>query len=156
MNKQQLLSEAEVDAIVMTIPSIVKRANMMSHLAVTKSRVQVLSSPDSGAQARREVAAWLSQHPAYVLVAKCIQEGQMTGIPPEPANFASERAALQAEIEQLSAANAALRTASEGPTVHPKPWALRRVGGVLQYFDNRKEARNAQAPGEIVVDCRSL
>ena len=162
VNPDALLSNEEVDQILQGHPSIVQRGRLLAHVAVTNA---VLKEMHKVVEKEREhIASWLdTQGGIYVMAAKAVREGTSPTLEQpapqrEPLPLALEvklrealteavqqRDALQIEVEDLRAGGAA--------SAHPKPWAVRRKDGSMEYHDSRAAARRA-ASGDIVVDCR--
>lgn len=169
VNPNALLSEEDLHQVVMAHPSTTARAKLFGHLAVTHAVLGELATME---RAMREYyAAWLDQQGGvYTAVARALREGKTPTLeqpaPPVPASEAMDklRADLEEDLRQLAALRAEvaqLRAAASTPVpapeavrpAHPKPWAVRRKDGTLDYYDNRATARR-EARGGIVVDCR--
>jgi len=163
VNPDALMSDEDVERVLKGHPSLVMRSRLIAHIAVTNA---VLGEMAVVAEKEREhIAAWLDEQGGiYTTVAKAIRDGKTPTlkqpapqIEPLPLGLEAElrealteatqqRDALQVEVE-------ALRAGGNHRQTHPKPWAVRRKDGSMEYHDTRAAARRA-SNGDIVVDCR--
>lgn len=161
VNSEALLSDAEVDRAVNSLPSILARSRLTAHVAVTNAIINEMALVAD--KERDHIASWLDeQGGVYTTVAKAIREGATPTLeqPPqiEPPPLALEiklREALTEAVQQRDALQIeveSLRAGAQAVT-HPKPWAVRGKGGQMRYYDTRSAARR-EASGGIVVDCR--
>lgn len=159
VNPNALLSDEEVDRILQGHPSVVQRGRLLAHVAVTNAVLKEMAVVAD--KERDHIASWLDgQGGIYVAVAKAVREGATPTLEQPVARVdhaleaklrdalyeaVQQRDALQIEVEDLRAGGSA--------PAHPKPWAVRRKDGSMEYHDTRSAARRA-ASGDIVVDCR--
>ena len=161
VNAEALLSDAEVDGAVQSVPSVLHRSRLMAHVAVTNAILKEMALVAD--KERDHIASWLDgQGGIYATVAKAIREGATPTLeqPPqiEPPPLALEvklREALTEAVQQRDALQIEVESLRAGAqtVTHPKPWAVRRKDGSMEYHDTRAAARRA-ASGDIVVDCR--
>jgi hypothetical protein len=156
VNPDALLSEEGIEQIIRTIPSTVSRGRIYAHLAVTNA---VLGEMAVVADKEREhLATWLEEQGGiYTAVAEAIRSGETPVLdPPRPIVEVDHTAVemLRQALESAEREITMLRQAPpSGSGTHPKPWAIRRKDGSMEYHDSRAAARRA-ANGDIVVDCR--
>ena len=162
VNPKALLSDDEVDQILQGHPSVVQRGRLLAHVAVTNAVLKEMAVVAD--KERDHIASWLDgQGGIYVAVAKAVREGATPTLEQpapqrEPLPLALEvklREALTEAVQQRDALQIAVEDLRAGGAAsdHPKPWAVRRKDGSMEYHDSRAAARRA-ADGDIVVDCR--
>ena len=152
VNVKALMTDQELDKVLMQLPSAVLRGRVMAHAAVTNAVLKELGQVLS--KEREHIASWLDgEGGVYALVAKAIREGstptleQPVGrdagveakLREELTEAVQQRDALQAEVDAL------LRRGGEAvPDFGFRggaKWGVRGRDGLVTYYDTRAAAR---------------
>lgn len=163
VNPNGILPEGDLDHILKDLPSAVMRGKIYAHVAVTNAIIKEMAIVEG--KGREHIASWLDEQGGiYTTVAKAIRDGKTPTlkqpapqIEPLPLGLEAKlREALTEAVQQRDALQVeveALRAGGNHRQTHPKPWAVRRKDGSMEYHDTRAAARRA-SNGDIVVDCR--
>lgn len=159
VNVEALMTDQELDKVLMQLPSAVLRGRVMAHAAVTNAVLKELGQVLS--KEREHIASWLDgEGGVYALVAKAIREGSTPTLeqPPPPGGgcvpegveaklreeltkAVQQRDALQAEVDALRPPpEGGLGGADFGFRGGAK-WGVRGRDGLVTYYDTRAAAR---------------
>lgn len=160
VNVEALMTDQELDKVLMQLPSAVLRGRVMAHAAVTNAVLKELGQVLS--KEREHIASWLDgEGGVYALVAKAIREGSTPTLDQPPRGDAGveaklreelteavqQRDALQAEVDALRGGNAPSCGGGAKPadfgcgTRGGAKWGVRGRDGLMTYYDTRAAAR---------------
>jgi len=156
VNPDALMSDEDVERVLKGHPSLVMRSRLIAHIAVTNA---VLGEMAVVAEKEREhIAAWLDEQGGlYTTVAKAIRDGKTPVLDQPQPTVEVDHTTVEMLRQALESAEQEITMLKQSPpsaeALHPKPWAVRRKDGSMEYHDTRAAARRA-SNGDIVVDCR--